>query len=126
MEDPAMHDAVETPLARTPEPPYYAVIFTSLRTEDDAEGYGATAAEMERLAAQQPGYLGIESVRGTTGVGITVSYWESPEAIRNWKQVTEHRLAQRMGREKWYRRYRIRVSRVERDYVWERAAGRSS
>jgi heme-degrading monooxygenase HmoA len=77
---------------------------------------------MERLAARQPGYLGIESARGAEGVGITVSYWASEEAIRNWKQVAEHRLAQQGGREKWYERYRVRVSRVERDYSWERPA----
>ena len=116
-----MNDPAETGvIARTPEPPYYAVVFTSLRTEEDPEGYGQAAAEMERLSAQQPGYLGIESARGADGLGITVSYWASLEAIRNWKQVAEHRLVQRMGRERWYRRYQIRVSRVERDYGWER------
>lgn len=116
-----MHDAVHAgPIAHTPEPPYYAVVFTSLRTDEDAEGYGAAAAEMERLSALQPGYLGIESARGAEGAGITVSYWASLEAIQHWKQVAEHRIVQRMGREKWYRRYRVRVSRVERDYGWER------
>lgn len=94
----------------------YAVIFSSQRSPDDAEGYGKAADEMERLARAQPGFLGIESARGTDGFGITVSYWESLAAIDAWRAVAEHRAAQRMGREKWYQSYRLRVARVERDY----------
>jgi heme-degrading monooxygenase HmoA len=108
---------------RTPEPPYYAVVFTSLRTAEDPEGYARAAAEMERLAARQPGYLGIESTRSPEGAGITVSYWKSIDAIRSWKNVAEHRVVQQAGREVWYLCYRIRVSRVERDYGWERPPG---
>ena len=100
--------------AETPPPPYTAVIFTSVRTDTDDEGYAATAARMEELAAEQPGYLGIESAR--SGLGITVSYWASADDARAWKQVLEHRLAQRAGRERWYRGYRVRVATVERDY----------
>jgi heme-degrading monooxygenase HmoA len=119
-----VHDSEPSgPIARTPEPPYYAVVFTSLRTGADAEGYGHASAEMERLAAQQPGYLGMETARAADGAGITVSYWASLEAVRAWKQVAEHRLVQAMGRERWYRRYRIRVTRVEREYGWERPEG---
>ena len=102
-------------LARTPEPPYYAVIFTSLRTDGD-RGYEKTAQRMNELAAQQPGFLGIESVRGADGTGITVSYWASEEAIRNWKANAEHRLAQEAGMKTWYAGYRIRVAKVERAY----------
>lgn len=102
-------------LAKTPSPPYYAVIFTSLRTEVDG-GYGAMAEKMVSLAAQQPGFLGVESVRGADGLGITVSYWESPEAIANWKAHTEHRVAQETGRKVWYSDYKLRVAKVERDY----------
>lgn len=104
-------------IASTPPPPYYAVIFTSIRNEQDQPGYAHTAAAMLRLAEQQPGYLGHESCR--EDIGITVSYWESPEAIRAWKQQEEHLLAQRLGREKWYRAYKTRVCRVERDYGFE-------
>ena len=100
--------------AETPPPPYTAVIFTSVRTEDDADGYAATAARMEELAAEQPGFLGIESAR--SGLGITVSYWASAEHARAWKRVTEHLLAQQAGRERWYRGYRVRVATVEREY----------
>ncbi|MBL0912789.1 MAG: antibiotic biosynthesis monooxygenase [Bacteroidia bacterium] len=103
-------------IAETPEPPYYAVIFSSLRT-DDAEGYAEMSARMLELAAQQPGYLGHESVRD--GLGITVSYWESPEAIRNWKKNTEHLFVQQQGRSKWYSAYKTRVCKVERDYGFE-------
>ncbi|QDZ29987.1 antibiotic biosynthesis monooxygenase [Noviherbaspirillum sp. UKPF54] len=99
--------------ADMPKPPYYAVIFTSLRTDGD-NGYADTARRMVELAAQQPGFLGIESVRD--GIGITVSYWESPEAIRAWKANAEHQLAQERGRGDWYSAYRIRIARVERDY----------
>jgi heme-degrading monooxygenase HmoA len=101
------------PLAKTPEPPYYAVIFTSIRTPLE-EGYAQTADEMEALAADQPGYLGIESVRDEHGVGITVSYWESEAAIESWRKNADHLTAQRAGREKWYRAYVLRVARVER------------
>jgi heme-degrading monooxygenase HmoA len=100
--------------AETPPPPYTAVIFTSVRTDDDAEGYAATAARMEELAAEQPGFLGLESAR--EGIGITVSYWATPDAARAWKAVAEHVLAQRTGRERWYRGYRVRVATVEREY----------
>ena len=102
------------------EPPYYAVIFTSLRTEGDDLGYGEMAAEMERLAAAQPGYLGIEAARGGDGAGITVSYWRDLDAIAAWKRQVDHVDAQRHGRERWYARYRVRIARVERDYAFER------
>ncbi|MCC6413333.1 MAG: antibiotic biosynthesis monooxygenase [Saprospiraceae bacterium] len=102
-------------IASTPEPPYFAVIFTTLRTDID-EGYEEMADRMVAMAAEQPGYLGIESAR--EGLGITVSYWESLEAIRNWKMVWEHKEAQRLGREQWYSAYKTRVCKVERDYGW--------
>ena|ERR1700678_3002803 len=104
-------------IARTPEPPYYAVIFTSLRTDADAEAYATTAALMDELARGQPGYLGSESVRDVSGTGITVSYWASEEAIFAWKRVADHRVAQQLGRERWYREYTLRVARVERAYT---------
>ena len=100
-------------IASTPKPPYYAVIFTSLRTEGD-NGYGEMADRMNELAAQQPGFLGIESVRD--GLGITVSYWDSLEAIKHWKANLEHKEAQKSGRERWYSTFRIRIAKVEREY----------
>ncbi|HEX3344652.1 MAG TPA: antibiotic biosynthesis monooxygenase [Polyangiaceae bacterium] len=104
------------PLARTPEPPYWAVIFTSLRAPVDDARYSQTADEMEALAAKQPDYLGIESVRDAAGVGITVSYWASEEAIQAWRRHGDHLAAQRSGQASWYRAYEIRVARVERAY----------
>ncbi len=110
------------PIASTPRPPYVAVVFTSVRTPGD-HGYAATSAAMDRLAAQQPGFLGVESVHGpvadpgTAGdVGITVSYWATREDAAAWKQVAAHLVAQRRGRETWYADYRVRVAVVERDY----------
>lgn len=100
-------------ISKTPSPTYYAVIFTSIRTKVD-EGYGEMADQMVELAKKQPGYLGHESAR--EGLGITVSYWDSLDAIRNWKMVSEHLFAQRMGREKWYSSYKTRICLVERDY----------
>jgi heme-degrading monooxygenase HmoA len=99
--------------ADTPAPPYYAVIFTNYRTDID-EGYGEMAEEMVTLARLQPGYLGHESARD--GLGITVSYWENLEAIKDWKANTEHLLAQKYGREKWYTAYKTRIALVQRDY----------
>jgi len=100
-------------IAATPPPPYVAVIFTSVRTDDDG-GYAAMAAAMERLASEQPGYLGIEAAR--EGVGITVSYWRDEASATAWKPVGAHLVAQRRGREVWYRDYRVRIAHVTRDY----------
>ena len=100
-------------IANTPEPPYYAVIFSTIRTSVDV-GYLETAQRMEALAEQQDGYLGIESVREE--LGITVSYWKSLEAITNWKNHAEHTLAREKGRSHWYQKYKLRICKVERDY----------
>ena len=99
--------------ANTPKPPYYAVIFTSVRTKGD-NGYGAMAAKMVELASKQPGFLGVESAR--EHVGITVSYWTDLESIKNWKDNIEHREAQKLGRKKWYSSFKTRISKVEREY----------
>ncbi|HJW09052.1 MAG TPA: antibiotic biosynthesis monooxygenase [Holophagaceae bacterium] len=104
-----------SPWAATPEPPYVAVIFSSVRTPGDA-GYGAMADRMEALASEQPGYLGVESARGADGFGITVSYWKDEASARAWKGVAEHRGAQEAGRERWYAAYRVRVATVGRAY----------
>ncbi|HEX7048517.1 MAG TPA: antibiotic biosynthesis monooxygenase [Gammaproteobacteria bacterium] len=100
-------------IADTPAPPYYAVIFTSQRS-DETEGYEAMAERMVALARQQPGFLGMETAH--TEIGLTISYWESLQAIQEWKADLEHRDAQRLGREKWYAHYRVRITRVEREY----------
>jgi heme-degrading monooxygenase HmoA len=102
-------------LARTPEPPYYAVVFTSQRTEGD-RGYSKVVDRMIELAKTMPGYLGIESVRDSAGVGITVSYWKTEEDIRNWKQNAEHLRAQETGKTSWYSEYALRIAKVERAY----------
>lgn len=104
-------------IAQTPKPPYYAVIFTSVRNEEDL-GYNAMAEKMLELAAQQPGYLGVESAREE--LGITVSYWKDPESIRQWKANIDHQLAQKTGRDIWYRCYTTRIAKVERDYSFEK------
>jgi heme-degrading monooxygenase HmoA len=108
---------VRMAIAATPSPPYYAVIFTSLRTAGD-KGYGKMAEAMESLAATQPGFLGIESARD--GLGITVSYWASLEAIAAWKANATHLVAQQRGRDTWYEEFKVRICRVERDYAFAR------
>ncbi|WP_299097137.1 antibiotic biosynthesis monooxygenase [uncultured Winogradskyella sp.] len=100
--------------------PYYAVIFTSTQT-DDTKGYSKMAEKMETLARQQDGFIRIESARNTStslsaGIGITVSYWESLDAIKNWKANTEHLFAQQKGREQWYNWYNVKICKVEREY----------
>lgn len=100
-------------IAKTPEPPYYAVIFTSVRTEGD-HGYEKMSDEMVKLGFNQPGFLGAESVRDEKGVGITVSYWDSLKAIKDWKNHPRHLEAQRLGEELWYKSFATRVCRVER------------
>jgi heme-degrading monooxygenase HmoA len=103
------------PLAKTASPPYYAVIFTSHRTQGD-RGYDQMAERMVALASQMPGFLGVESVRGVDGFGLTVSYWESEDAIRQWKAHAEHQIAQRAGKAVWYTDYVVRIAKVEREY----------
>lgn len=117
-----MSDAV---FARTPAPPYYAVIFTSTRRpppQGEDDGYGATADRMVALAAGMPGFLGVESVRDETSPGapgITVSYWQSLEDIAAWRAHAEHTEARRLGRERWYEGFQLRVCKVERAYGFE-------
>ena len=101
--------------APLPDPPYYAVIFTAQRTGGD-DGYGAMADQMAALAAEQPGYLGMESTRDAAGLGITVSYWADEASLSAWKQHARHLLAQKLGRERWYEHYALRVAKVERAY----------
>ena len=100
-------------IANTPKPPYYAVIFSNYRTAED-NGYAKMAERMVELAAQQAGFLGVESVRD--GLGITVSYWKDLESIKAWKANSEHQIAQKNGRSQWYRAFKVRISKVERDY----------
>lgn len=105
----------ETPFATLPETPYYVVTFSSTRRDGD-HGYGMMAERMVDLARKQPGFLGIESVRGADGFGITNSYWRDEESIMAWKSVVDHLVAQRLGRERWYSDYAVRIGRIERAY----------
>ncbi|MEK5332547.1 MULTISPECIES: antibiotic biosynthesis monooxygenase family protein [unclassified Lysinibacillus] len=98
---------------------YYAVIFTSQRTNDDNVGYAKMADTIEDLAKQQPGFLRVESTRNHEGHGITVSYWESLEAIRNWKVNAKHAVAQQLGKEKWYSHYHVEICQVMRTYSFQ-------
>ena len=109
-----------TGLARTPAPPYYAVIFTSQRAATDDRANGVVAQRMVDLGSRYEGFLGIESVRGADGVGITVSYWRDEAALLAWKRDTEHQKAQRGGRDAWYDRFEVRIARVERAYGFAR------
>jgi heme-degrading monooxygenase HmoA len=101
--------------AKTPKPPYYAVIFSAQRTEGD-NGYAQTADRMVELVRQQPGFLGVEATGGPDGFGITVAYFDSENAIRNWKRNLEHAAAREKGRKAWYSHYEVRVAKVERAY----------
>ena len=103
-------------IAKTPNPPYYAVIFTSIRTEGD-KGYSEMGDLMLELALQQDGFLGVESAR--EDVGITVSYWRDLAAIKSWKENTEHSIAREKGRKEWYKSFKTRIAKVERDYEFE-------
>jgi len=100
-------------IAKTPEPPYYSVIFTSVRTPGN-NGYSQVADRMVELASQQPGFLGIEFAR--EDVGITVSYWSDLESIQNWRDNSEHQEARKLGHTQWYSSFRLRIAKVEREY----------
>lgn len=104
--------------AKLPQPPYYAVIFSSLRTAGD-HGYEAMGQRMVELAAQQAGYLGAESARNADGFGITVSYWIDEASILAWKRHAEHRIAQETGQQHWYEHYETRVAQVTRAYTFK-------
>jgi len=104
-------------IAKTPKPPYYAVIFSSVQT-DKTSGYSDMADLMVELASQQKGFLGVESARND--LGITVSYWKDLESIKNWKQHSEHKIAQKKGRTDWYKHFKTRIAKVERDYEFEK------
>jgi heme-degrading monooxygenase HmoA len=98
-----------------PTPPYYAVIFSSQRASTHSDdGYAAMAERMLELAAEQDGFLGVESARGADGFGITVSYWRDEASIARWKANAEHLVAQKLGRERWYESFQLRVAKVER------------
>ncbi|MCQ2010207.1 MULTISPECIES: antibiotic biosynthesis monooxygenase family protein [Sporolactobacillus] len=105
--------------AKTPTPPYYAVIFTSKRTEVEEKEYGIVADRMVALAREQPGFLGVESAREEQGIGITVSYWSSLDATKQWKKNAEHQMAQEKGKRDWYESFVTRISKVERDYTFK-------
>lgn len=100
-------------IAKTPKPPYYAVIFTSIKTKT-GEGYAEMAEKMVELVGKQPGFLGFESAR--EDLGITISYWKDLESIKKWKENQEHKLARESGRKKWYAAFKTRIALVESDY----------
>jgi len=104
-------------IAETPKPPYFAVIFTSNRTEGD-NGYSVMADRMVELAKQQDGFLGVEGARND--IGITVSYWRDLKSIKSWKENAEHSIAREKGRSEWYKNFKVRIAKVERDYDFEK------
>lgn len=104
-------------ISKTVKPPYYAVVFTSVKNDSD-NGYSEMADSMLDLAKKQPGYLGVDSAREE--IGITVSYWESMEAIKKWQQHPAHQIAQERGKESWYKKYAVRICKVESDYYFEK------
>lgn len=106
-----------------PRPPYYAAIFISQRNAHDDPGYARASALMGELAAQQPGFLGMDSLRSDSGFGITVSYWTSEDAIRAWRAQGDHAVTREQGRRGWYESYELRIARVERAYDWMAPAG---
>jgi heme-degrading monooxygenase HmoA len=117
-----MTNRISSRFARTPEPPYYIVAFSSVRTAGD-QGYAAMSRKMEELALAQEGCLGVESARDADGFGITNSFWRDEDCIRAWKNVVAHLAAQRLGRERWYEHYQLRIARVERAYGFSQAEG---
>lgn len=105
-------------IAQTPKPPYYAVVFTSIRTPGDDKAYAEMAELMIDLAQKQKGFLGVESAREL--IGITVSYWKDLESIKQWKKHSQHQIAQKTGKRKWYKSYKTRIAKVDQDYSFEK------
>lgn len=106
-----------TMIAKTPKPPYYAVVFTSIRTSEE-DNYDEMLDKMVQLAKEQDGFLGMESARNE--VGITVSYWDNLEAIKKWKYNMEHIVIREKGRSTWYQKFKVRICKVEREYGFEK------
>lgn len=104
-------------IAKTPDTPYYAVIFSSIRTLKE-DGYSEMADKMVKLAAKQDGFLGVEVAKDE--IGITISYWRDLESIKKWKGNTEHLIAQRKGKSDWYKIYKTRIAKIERDYEFKK------
>jgi heme-degrading monooxygenase HmoA len=117
-EVPTQHPAAGSGPARTPDPPYWAVIFTSVRSRESGDEFDETDERMMALAAQQPGYLGVDSAY--SHIGITVSYWADEASITAWRRNADHAFAQYEGRTRWFDAYEIRVARVERAYSFTR------
>ncbi len=105
-------------ISNTPDPPYYAVIFSSILTEEN-QGYVEMAKRMVELAQQQEGFLGVESARND--IGITVSYWKDLESIKQWRMHAEHTQARNRGRDQWYQSFKVRIAKVEKDYGFDRS-----
>jgi heme-degrading monooxygenase HmoA len=97
-----------------------AVIFVAQRTGDDDDAYNAAAVQMAALAALQPGYIGIDSVRGSDGLGITVSYWRDDDAAKAWRDNPQHTAIRDAGRSRWYSQYSLHVAEVTRSYDWQK------
>lgn len=108
---------MSTMIAKTPLPPYYAVIFSSERTEGD-NGYSDMSEKMVALASAQDGFLGMDTARA--GIGITVSYWRDLDSIKKWRENSDHLVARRKGRSDWYKSFKVRIAKVERDYGFEK------
>jgi heme-degrading monooxygenase HmoA len=103
-------------VARTPKPPYYAVVFTSINAEVDHTEHTEMYQRMVARAETYPGYLGIEPARNADGTGVAVVYWRDLDSIAAFARDAEHRIAKQKGREIWYSHYLIRICKVERDY----------
>jgi heme-degrading monooxygenase HmoA len=106
----------------TQRPGTVAVIFIAQRTQEDDTGYSAAASAMDRMAASQPGYRGMDSTRGPDGLGITVSYWANDAAAKAWRDHPQHAAIREMGRGRWYSRYDLHVAEVTRSYDWFKPA----
>lgn len=113
-----MPSSIFPSLAPTPEPPYYAVIFTSVLRDVTDHDYEKIAKEMVDLVAQQKGFLGLESFRDADGVGVTISYWKDEASIKAWKEDVRHKAAQDAGYQRFYKCFKMRIALVERDYGW--------
>lgn len=105
---------MNNPIAQTPEPPYFAVIFTSVMNDGGKDAYNEIGDELMEMVTKQPGFLGVESVRNQDGIGITVSYWESLESIKKWKDNELHKVAQKAGQKAWYKNFATRICKVEK------------
>jgi heme-degrading monooxygenase HmoA len=96
------------------------VLFRSRLTSAAGQDYGAMAQEMVETARTMPGFLDVKSYQAEDGERLTVVKWQDEETLAAWREHARHRIAQRLGREKWYENFHLEVAHLVRSSEFQR------